>query len=421
MKQLVYIDKSQLDNFPNSLDTEPLRGVGYEWPGEGVIHAYLDAPRFKIQGKPIDVFFICINTPDNVIDTYSFAGIMENKISEIDIKMHKPFLTVFVFRNTIEAHIKAFFKNDTILEECDVLNIPGKEELYSRSKGLLESNALADKNILIIGLGSFGSHIAVELAKAGIGNFSLVDFDRLELSNVSRHVCGVNELGRYKTCAVKDAILLKNPYANVATIEADINKAPEQLKQLIEAADITICVTDNNRSRFNINTIALQLNKVILFGRAITRAEGGDVFKLNGNIGPCYNCLVGDNAMVHAFGEEEISSRKQADATLPAYTTAEDKDAVVQVGLSSDISPICNMMVKLALVELSKNTSSEILSLENELTYNYYLWANRRERQYLNWGLFNNPENKPTILRWYGVKVAKKTSCFSCTSNYGNE
>lgn len=56
------------------------------------------------------------------------------------------------------------------------------------------------------GLGSGGASIAVELAKAGVGNFALVDFDRLELHNISRHIAGVNELGRLKTNIVRDAI-----------------------------------------------------------------------------------------------------------------------------------------------------------------------------------------------------------------------
>ena len=65
--------------------------------------------------------------------------------------------------------------------------------------------------------------------------------------------------------------------------------------------------------------------------------------------------------------------------------SSEDADAVVQVGLSSDIQPICNMMVKLALVELSRGSESGISSLEDELVYDYYMWANRRERHYANW------------------------------------
>ena len=60
--------------------------------------------------------------------------------------------------------------------------------------------------------------------------------------------------------------------------------------------------------------------------------------------------------------------------------SSEDAAAVVQVGLSSDIQPICNMMVKLALVKLSRCSESGISSLEDELVYDYYMWANRRER-----------------------------------------
>lgn len=61
---------------------------------------------------------------------------------------------------------------------------------------------------------------------------------------------------------------------------------------------------------------------------------------------------------------------------------------MVQVGLSSDILPICNLMVKLVLVELSKGKDSGISSLEDELTYDYYIWANRRDRHYANWKTF---------------------------------
>jgi tRNA A37 threonylcarbamoyladenosine dehydratase len=44
------------------------------------------------------------------------------------------------------------------------------------------------------------------------------------LPNVSRHICGVGDLGRYKTKAVKDALLAKNPYTKVETAEIDINQ-----------------------------------------------------------------------------------------------------------------------------------------------------------------------------------------------------
>ena len=61
------------------------------------------------------------------------------------------------------------------------------DDFYSRSAGLIENGALMKKRVLIIGLGSFGSVIAVDLAKAAVGNFALMDFDRLERHNIVRH------------------------------------------------------------------------------------------------------------------------------------------------------------------------------------------------------------------------------------------
>ena len=72
------------------------------------------------------------------------------------------------------------------------------------------------------------------------------------------------------------------------------------------------------------------------------------------------------------------------------------------------------MMVKLALVELSRGSDSGIKSLEEEFTAPYYLWVNRRERKYSNWGCFANPGQMPTIMRWYGVEVDRNDECSLC-------
>ena len=92
---------------------------------------------------------------------------------------------------------------------------PSREELYSRFKGLIENDVLMTKRVLVIGLGSFGSHIAVELAQAAVGRFALMDFDRLEVHNVVRHACFLKDIGRLKTDAVADLVMGKNPFAEV--------------------------------------------------------------------------------------------------------------------------------------------------------------------------------------------------------------
>lgn len=290
------------------------------------------------------------------------------------------------------------------------------DDIYSRSAGLIENGALLKKRALIIGLGSFGSNIAVELAKAAVGGFALMDFDRLERHNVVRHACYLNDVGRLKTDAVADLVFGKNPYATIDKYPIDMNCDLELVGDEIDRADIVICATDNNQSRFNLSRLLIDHPKVCLFGRAVTRAEGGDIFRYRPG-GPCYCCLVGNQWYDNAAEEITNEASARANGRIAAYVSPEDAEAMVQVGLASDIEPITNMMVKLALVELSRDTDSGIEALGDELTFDYYMWANRRERRHRNWNAFNDSQNRPTILRWYGATIAKDESCSLCADS----
>jgi len=416
-KIIIYVYEDQLRELIADASQDIVWGVAFEWKGENLYHVHTKFPKVAPSGYPTIAFFKIEK------DKPTFEN-CKSSFQNIDDSVHKPgvssfnsIIGIFLYLDEIKLYQKAFIKTLNGVDECEVKFVPEKSELYSRSKGLIEVDILENKNTLIIGLGSFGSQIAVELAKAGVGNFTLVDFDRIELSNISRHVCGVNELGRFKTFAIRDAILVKNPFAKIETYEKDINENRDLLTQLIQKADIVICATDNNRSRFNINEIAFELNKTVIFGRAVTRAEGGDVFKLKGKNSPCYCCLIGESDGMKYGGEEEITSAQQANEVLPSYTTPEQRSAAVQVGLSSDILPICNLIVKLALVELSKGLNSGINSLENELTYDYYFWGNRRERHYLSYEPFNNSKGRPTILKWYGALIPQNPECSICNNS----
>lgn len=303
------------------------------------------------------------------------------------------------------------------MAELTEKNYPSREEFYSRAKGILEVDILRNKRVAIIGLGSFGSHISVELAKAGVETFHLFDFDTIEVHNLARHTASIHDIGRLKTDVMKDTILGKNPYATVNLYPVDISQEPDALVKLLEeqALDLMICATDNNQSRFLLSQLAAEHQVTCIYGRAVTRAEGGDVF-IQRPGEACYCCLVGNDWFDSA--DEEISNEASArkDGRIPAYVSAEDADVMVQVGLSSDIMPICNMMVKLALIELSRGLDSGLQQLEKELTFNYYMWANRRERRHKNWAAFGESGNMPTILRWYGAHISKKEHCAVCSS-----
>lgn len=411
---IVYLYEEQLKTVISINSNEIIRGIAFEWKDENVFHAYIKYPQVAPAGIPTIVFYQLLEREPDL----DFIKVNFSKVLSQEKLSRNPVIGVFLYIGGDKLHQKCLMFKDEAISICDLRYIPGKSELYSRSKGLLESDIIEKKSVLIIGLGSFGSHIAVELAKAGVGSFFLIDFDRVELSNIARHVCGVNDLGRYKTLAIRDAILMKNPFAHVETFEVDINEHLPLLETLFKKADLIICATDNNHSRFNINELGIENKKVVLFGRAITRAEGGDVFKLQFD-GPCYNCLIGNVPIA----EEEISNIKQAKEALPAYMqeTDDQLNETIQVGLSSDILPLCNMMVKLGLIELSKDSNSGLASLANELTYNYYIWSNRRDKEYLKWAPFNKSEGHPTILKWYGVGINKDPNCLSCSLTTGYE
>lgn len=366
-------------------------GYSYEWEDEQVVHLSMKKA-LHAYGNANTILFAKSTSVMNNNYEGKFCIIVK---SEDD---------VLVYEKVNEEFIPRAFEY-----------IPAKDELYSRSKGILEVNVLEGKRVMIVGLGSFGSQIAIELAKAGVSSYSLWDFDRVELHNLARHTCGIHELGRLKTNAIQDAILAKNPYAKVDKFAYDISQQEELMREEVSKADLVICATDNNTSRFILSKALIDFQKVGIYGRAITRAEGGDVFRYRPG-GPCYCCLIGNNWF--NSHNEEIADERSArrSGAIPAYMSSEDADAVVQVGLSSDIQPICNMMIKLALVELSRGSESGISSLEGELVYDYYMWANRRERHYANWSALPDAGNLPTIMRWYGAKIEKNLSCAVCSS-----
>ncbi len=408
MKPLVYLHEDEINSLriTYSHTNSERMGMAFAMDDYSVFHAHFRQLNLISSRLVITCKFI-----------FSLSEADLNKKRELFFKTNNGdsyTLAIFLPLSNDKLQIKSWLNKSNKYIECEVHFIPEKSELYSRSKGLLEVNLLAKKKVGIVGVGSGGSQIALDLAKAGIGNFILIDYDRLELSNISRHINGINDLGRFKTLSVRDSILQKNPYASISTAELDVTKSREQCENLLSKVDLLICASDNDRSRFLLNEISLKYKIPAIFGRAITRAIGGDVLRVRPYIGPCYNCLYSQNVRSEGGDDEEISQENQAKKLLPDYTSESELKTIIQVGLASDIAPISNFMVKLSLVELSRGVNSGIKSLEEDLISDFYIWANRRENVYESWNKLEYNFNKPSILRWYGAKVFRDPNCMVC-------
>lgn len=105
----------------------------------------------------------------------------------------------------------------------EALNIRHGEELQ---------NKISAARVAVCGLGGLGSNIAIALARAGVGHLHLIDFDRVDLTNLNRQQYAVGQLGQYKTDALRETLSLVSPYCDVTcdTIQVTEETLPDLLK-----------------------------------------------------------------------------------------------------------------------------------------------------------------------------------------------
>jgi molybdopterin/thiamine biosynthesis adenylyltransferase len=282
--------------------------------------------------------------------------------------------------------------------------------LATRRASILETTILADKSVVCIGVGTGGAHVAIELAKCGVGRFDLIDPDRLTVGNVVRHPGGISQVGRLKVKVIRDLILEKNPAARVSIHPVAVTAENlEAIRPMIAEADVVICGTDSRPSKLLINRLCIEENVVAVYGGAFRRAYGGQVLRISPKTSLCYECFVA--AKPEESTDVEISSVAAADAI--AYS---DRPVAIEPGLSLDVLPIANMLTKLALMELLAGTTSTLAILKADYAAPWYLWLNRPEpgTQYADWPPLSESYDEMTINRWYGIDIARDSGCPVC-------
>jgi len=90
--------------------------------------------------------------------------------------------------------------------------------------------------VAICGLGGLGSNIAIALARAGVGKLLLIDFDRVDITNLHRQQYKANQIGRYKTEALAENLSEIAPYTEIETVTAKITE--ENFADLLKDVDI---------------------------------------------------------------------------------------------------------------------------------------------------------------------------------------
>lgn len=147
---------------------------------------------------------------------------------------------------------------------------------------------LIQSKILLIGAGGLGSPLGLYLSAAGVGTLGLVDFDKVDFSNLQRQIIhGTEDVGRPKIESARDRIHSVNPEVKVNLFETKLSR--DNILDIIKDYDVIIDGTDNFPTRYLVNDACVFQKKPLVYG-SIFRFDGqATVFKTPE--GPCYRCL----------------------------------------------------------------------------------------------------------------------------------
>lgn len=110
--------------------------------------------------------------------------------------------------------------------------------------------------VAVCGLGGLGSNIAVSLARAGVGKLILIDFDKVDITNLHRQQYKASQIGRYKTDALSENLKEIAPYIEQETHTVRIDK--RNALEILKEADIICEAFDNAECKAMLAHIVLE-------------------------------------------------------------------------------------------------------------------------------------------------------------------
>lgn len=110
-----------------------------------------------------------------------------------------------------------------------------------------QSQRLQAAKVAIVGLGGLGSNVALWLARLGVGQLLLYDFDKVELSNLNRQYYFLEDVGQYKATALLRHLKAVNPYGNYHSRVVRLTE--DNLAELLSEAHIVCEALDKPETK----------------------------------------------------------------------------------------------------------------------------------------------------------------------------
>ncbi|MBP5648816.1 MAG: thiamine biosynthesis protein ThiF [Clostridia bacterium] len=197
----------------------------------------------------------------------------------------------------------------------------GEKELIEALKkrhGEELAGTFLESSVAICGLGGLGSNIAIALARSGVGRLILIDFDRVDVSNLHRQQYKTSQVGMLKAEALKENLKEIAPFVKLECYAEKVTE--ENAARLLEKASIVIEAFDKAEEKAKLVNFALENmpDKIIIGGSGMAGGGSGNLIRVRRIRKNFYLC--GDNKTDVGGGERLFAPRVMMCASLMALT-----------------------------------------------------------------------------------------------------
>jgi molybdopterin-synthase adenylyltransferase len=156
--------------------------------------------------------------------------------------------------------------------------------------GIEGQRRLLSAHALIVGAGGLGSPVALYLGTAGVGRITIVDGDRVDLTNLQRQIAhDLARVGTPKAESAARSIVAINPTVRVTALHERAEAA--RLLELVAEADVVVDCSDNFATRHAVNAACVAHARPLVAGAAIGFDGQISVYDTRSTASPCYACV----------------------------------------------------------------------------------------------------------------------------------
>jgi molybdopterin/thiamine biosynthesis adenylyltransferase len=247
-----------------------------------------------------------------------------------------------------------------------------------RARRIPELAGLRDARVLVVGAGSLGAPVTLELAKAGVGHLALVDKDFYDVNNAVRHTASTRYAGMDKEQAVMVDARNLNPFVEVRSHRLNVGgDGPEgaRLDDLVSEADLVIDTTGSQSVARVLQRRCRKQGKPLVLAALTAGSYGGEVAVFAPD-GPCFFCFVlaQDAGDVPTPAEGPRSNATPVGCSHPAFS-----------GAGFDATALAALATRTAVAATGK---SQYPSLD----YNYVIVSFRGEHPWRQGTLQRRPD-----------------------------